>query len=286
MSAAIGPAMKVVFFQGIGSTFHQINRTVGILFSPESIIWPLKDLDEVIPLSWAAIGLQRWWMIPWYLFQMLFSIITLRPGAPYALDITKINIGHRDDVNALISDRESLLKPSDDYIAFGISRGALTTFVRYAYPSNAATADWNITDFGPKKMPKFVLLEGCPSSIPNAIIHRYSIFGTTFLVTAAEFLLRHFTRYDVDQAYSSSPLALHMHWPKDLPVAFVTSERDDVVPSAHTIMLASLLKERECQVHLLVLKDAHHTNYLTASKRDRQAYVSFVKDLEARYCSK
>ncbi len=78
---------------------------------------------------------------------------------------------------------------------------------------------------------------------------------------------------------------LSINGPKEIPIAFVTSRRDTGVPMEGTIRLVDRLRERgHKNVHLLVLDDAHHNNYLTASDRDRKNYIEFVSNLGRLYC--
>ena len=169
-----------------------------------------------------------------------------------------VDFGQEYDVSLLRSE------PSSD-IAFGISRGAATTFSRWAHASPNET------------LPQLVVLEGCPDSIGNVLNYRYGrrVGGVV------QQLLHRWTRY---RANGMSALASASRFPLDLPVAFVTSIQDKSVPASGTQAIVNLLRARgHKHVHLLVLQDAHHNNYYTASERDRSAYQTFVRLLQDRY---
>ncbi len=141
MTAAIPSHVQVVFFQGIFSTFYQVDRTVNTLFSSGSVsrIYSDTDLDEIVPF--------RFTLNPLYLLQMFFSWITGRWGAPYAIDISKVNIGQKSDINALLKRERRLNSLDEHYCFWNISWKALTTFVRYALESSYIKAS-QVRSFG------------------------------------------------------------------------------------------------------------------------------------------
>jgi len=99
-----------------------------------------------------------------------------------------------------------------------------------------------------------------------------------------EWLLGKFTSYNATLARTYSLLSLAARFPKDVPIAFVTSERDTKVQPAGTLRLVAALQTAGHQmIHVLVLKDADHDCSLTWSERDKAAYVDSVKDLHVKY---
>lgn len=249
---------QVVFFQGIFSSWYQVQRVADILFPNGSFVTHRQDLPEVLYFKHS-----EWTWNPMHWFMKIFTYL-FRTGPPYSINLADMNIAQTADVAELIQRDKDI--PLDQLISFGMSRGAATTFVRHAlYPERKA---------------KLVLLEGCPDSIPNVMEYRYGVQGATVV----EWLLTRLTSYDASFARTHSPLALAAHFPKDVPIAFVTSERDTKVQPAGTLRLvAALHAAGHKMIHVLVLKDADHDCSLTWSERDKTAYVDFVKDLHKRY---
>jgi pimeloyl-ACP methyl ester carboxylesterase len=253
---------RVVFFQGLGACMHQVNRVRNVLFPSHLIQMPKEDLPEIAYLRHPMRVPWFWW--PVHLCLCLCMWLFRAPHFPYSLLFWRLNIGQSRDIQALIERDQDV--PATELISFGISRGALVTFIRHAT--------------NPDRKARLVLLEGCPASIPATLDYRYG----RFLARCVEWLLCHFTRYNLLDATYASPLAMADMFPKDVPVAFVTSERDTSVPAQGTRDLVETLKRfGHTKVHMLVLKDAGHDTYLTASERDRRAYLEFVESLCVTY---
>lgn len=252
---------QVVFFQGIGASMHQVRRVANVLFPVDALKQPKDDLSEIIYPGHEHET--SWLWRPFHWVMMLFTRYLRFPYVSYSLHASKVNIGQEADVNALALRDRGI--PAEQLVSAGISRGALTTFVRHAK--------------SPDRKARLVLLEGCPDSIPNVLEYRYGQLAAD----GAEWFLERFTAYKKDNARRMSPLSLAPQFPQDVPVAFVTSERDTSVPAAGTLRLVEALKMAgHKKVHLLVLKDGNHNDYLT-SKRDRRAYLDFVKQLYDTY---
>lgn len=232
-------AATLVFYPGIFDELHQIYRVMECmdpLFENTIFLQYIPFVDRTTLRSF----LLRVWMFVCLLWE------------------GRVDFGQEYDVSLLRKE-----PPSD--IAFGISRGAATTFSRWAHADVLETR------------PKLVVLEGCPDSIGNVLNYRYG----KWVGGLVESLLTRSTRYRAD---GMSALASASVFPLDLPVAFVTSEKDTSVPASGTYAIVNALRSRGHQhVHLLVLKDAHHNNYYTASKRDRTAYQTFVRTLQDLY---
>src|SRR6185312_6124807 len=131
---------QVVFFQGIFSSWFQVQRVADILFPNASILKHQNDLPEI-----AYFDHSEWTWNPIHWSMWLFTLL-FRSGPPYSINLSEMNIAQAADVAALIQRDQGI--PAAQLISFGISRGAATTFVRHAlYPERKA---------------KLVLLEGCP----------------------------------------------------------------------------------------------------------------------------
>lgn len=252
----------VVYFQGIGTSKHQIERVVTAgLFARDEVHVPEKDLEEVVPRE------EFGWNVFFYLVAFIIQLKDVLAGvarAPlFALRFWKATVGGCADVQALKVRHESC---PDAKILFGISRGALVTFLYVAAGE------------GEFEGVKLVVLEGCPSSIPDVLKLRHP-----YLAPVMEWLLSVFTKYDPAIAKYYSAVKFASTFPHKIPVAFITSKADKSVPMASTLAIYQALADAgHPSLHLLVLDDAHHDKYATHSG-DCQKYAAFMQELRAKY---
>lgn len=254
---------RVVFFQGIGASMYQLLRA-RVLFSEEEAPLPDKDLPEVI---------HTWSLNPIHLIAMLFTkILFWFRGVSYtpchAIRYGLCNIAQSEDIFHHQQRMKAVdEKAKEDLICYGVSRGALVTFISIALNGHPPSL-------------KLVVLEGSPDSIPNVLEARYR----RFFGAIVEDILCTFTKYTRKDARTYSGLKLAANFPKDVPVALVTSEKDTVVPMANTLALANALKASgHTKVHLLCLKHASHDSYLTGHPDDRKDYIEFITNLRKLY---
>jgi len=256
---------SVVFFQGAFASAQQVQRLTthpDPLFQPHEIVPPPHDLPEIIYSPSIPCRALMW-------FANAFLLLLGRPGLhgdPYYIDVRRVNLAQQSDI-------EQCRERGVGDIAFGISRGAATTFAR-----------WAVDDIEHEtEQPSFLLLEGCPASIPHAIRFRYGDRVASWI----EWVLEHTTQYKAADARTLSPLALADRFPHTLPVAFVTAKHDTTVsPDDTHAIVAALLASGHPSVHVLELQDAHHNNYFVGSERDRHAYRAFVGNLKHLYLPK
>ena len=176
----------------------------------------------------------------------------------------RMNFGQYEDI-------EQCKKRGTADIAFGVARGAATTFVRWAL------VDQEINE---PAYPRFVLLEACPASLPHSLEYRYGKRIASWI----EYVLERITSYSSRDARILSPLAVAYRFPHTIPVAFVTSKRDAVVSFRDTHNLIDVLRlTGHPHVHVLELQDAPHHAYYEKSKRDRHAYKQFVSQMKHLY---
>jgi len=250
--------MSVVFFQGIFANFDQVNRVLhhhDPLFPECDLVSISNDLPEIITDTNSLSYTIQTWMVS-MVFGLLFRPYLVRP---YAIDYSALNFAQHNDI------AQHRLRGVGD-IAFGISRGAATTFSRWALDGTE----------GSGLRPKLLVLEGCPDSISNVLQHRFGDFLASYIESVMEII----TQYNKTIALQLAPIALAKQFPLDLPVAFITSLRDTKVPMQGTLDLAQALRERgHPHVYLLVLQDAGHNDYYTGSSRDHQAYKTFFQNL-------
>lgn len=148
--------------------------------------------------------------------------------------------------------------PNDDIILYGVSRGAATTF-------NACAC--NGYDFNRVRL---VVLEGCFDSI-DGLMHEYPFLNRSEkLQLLAKKALMKWTQFE-DQGLA--PINLIDAFPEEVPVIFITSEQDRIVPKACVQRLVTCLKERgKNPVYMLVLKHSSHPRYMMDNKEDTENY--------------
>ena len=235
--------MTLVFFPGIFDELTQIFRVQEKL----DPLFPNAQLLQSIPYKDRT-------------FSSLLNTVNhwIRKMLYVWLELPHTDIGQDVDVARLSADGVA-------DIAFGISRGAATTLTRWAHATTH------------EAVPRLVVLEGCPDSIHNVLRFRFG----SWMGACVEWMLQQLTLYRSDGA---SALKSVEHFPLHIPIAFVTSLGDTNVPASGTFDMVRRLRERgHRHVHLLVLQDAHHNNYYSASNRDRQAYKAFVHGLLEQY---
>ena len=194
----------------------------------------------------------------------------------HSIDWRELNLGQKGNRNEIKEKYYSLFKERkvDKIVLFGISRGAATIFASCCSSSNS----YNYVDSFAQV--KLVILEGCFDSVENVIAKRFP-FLFSFLASKALELL---TQYSKKEDQESSPLALVNFFPRRIPVAFITSEIDHVVPLTNTLNLVNALKNTGHEhVHLLVLKHSTHSTYASFHKEDQIRYQSFIHGLYKKY---
>jgi hypothetical protein len=159
--------------------------------------------------------------------------------------------------------------PGDDIILYGVSRGAATTF-------NACAC--NGYDF---QRVRLVVLEGCFDSI-DGLMCRYPVLsGSEKLQLFAKMALMKFTKFD---GRGVSPIDLIGQFPEGVPVIFITSESDRVVPKSCVQRLVTKLKKRgKNPLYMLVLKKSSHPRYMMDNKEDIENYRDCMHALYKAY---
>lgn len=177
----------------------------------------------------------------------------------------KISIGQETDISSHRNKHDAWLEQKDrssHLILWGVSRGTATTFCAMA------------KDNEKYKDVKLVILEGAIDSVENILQNRR--FGSV-----QKRGLNLFTAYRSD---GISPLSCVNEFPADIPVVFITSEIDKVVPCTNTQKIANALAERgKNDVFLLKLKKSSHPNYMFDDFEDRDNYETFIHAVYKRY---
>ncbi|MBA3660585.1 MAG: hypothetical protein H0W64_02560 [Gammaproteobacteria bacterium] len=185
-----------------------------------------------------------------------------------AYNIYQTSLGQETDMESHYAKYQALIKlhPDPDYkiILFGPSRGAATTinaFAKYKYD--------NV---------HLVILEGCFSSVEEVIANWVPSHTASQLLGRA---LGMFTQYHND---GPSPAKSVLSFPENIPVVFITSKKDRIVPCASTEKLAYELNAKgKNDVYLLKLENANHVNYMFSNKKDHDTYECFIHAIYEKY---
>lgn len=192
---------------------------------------------------------------------------------------SQISYGQESDIE---SHRKKYLswkqnQKNEGLILYGVSRGTAATF--------SAFATWKYPEV------KLVILEGAIDSMENVmtnILHnllRYDALAEAAvngLRNAVNWLNRNgLFGHNTD---GPSPLKLVNDFPKNVPVVFITSEKDTVVFPENTQNIASALHQRGSNdVYVLKLKNAWHPLYVYGNKEDHDTYETFIHAIYKKY---
>lgn len=169
----------------------------------------------------------------------------------YDIDLTKLNIAQEPDLTALLnhySDYVEETKP-DNMVLYGFSRGAATTFTFMA------------TKYAQHNHPivKAVVLQGCFDSI-RGTLNGWKRFDVN------KFLSRMLPNYVADRL---EPIHVVAEFPHAVPVLFITSKCDEVVPAKSTQKLAQALRQAgHPHVYILTVEHSPHSRYTSYHKED------------------
>lgn len=181
------------------------------------------------------------------------------------LNISKMSFGQETDITSHFKKYQlwQTQNPTSNLILWGVSRGAATTFnafARYKYPAV-----------------KLIILEGCFYSIDDILSHKFSQPIPTIVNSG----LSLFTQYHKN---GPSPGKHVEEFPVDVPVVFITSEVDNIVPCHSTEKLANALANKQKNdVYLLKLRRSSHPNYMFDDSEDRNQYETFIHAVYERY---
>lgn len=259
-----------------------INIATNVIFTPEIADVNLKPFDSYLsylnPINWVASGTT-------YLcnrrngFQ--FETLSAVPeSVVYHVPLFKnISIGQRTDIESHKKRYQHWLASKDRHdiaVFLGVSRGTAATF--------CALAEENY------EKAQLVILEGAIDSVENVIenrakklLHPYLAPKAKNTITSAfRFFKDHnIMQYDPD---GPSPLKYVDRFPENIPVVFITSKADAIVPRENTERIARALADRgKNEVYLLILERSSHPNYMFDDEIDRKTYQNFIHAIYEKY---
>lgn len=186
-------------------------------------------------------------------------------GYYYFIDIKKLNIGQEEDIKKIHEHYQNI--ETKYVIGYGVSRGAM------------ALINW-VGKCKPKKI-KALILEGTPTDLNTIEKHSLEWYNKIYYM-GVKFILPYISSYNPNSYYSKANV---LDLPKDLPILFITSLNDKMVPYNCTLeMYNNLLNNGYTRCKIVILKKPHHDNYLTDNEEDRITYLSevnnFLLDIE------
>lgn len=187
---------------------------------------------------------------------------------PYMLNLLGLNFGQMIDIKIFSQNYDQCCQNDllpEDIVLFGTSRGAATiiNFMALEYLKK------------PQKRVKAIILEGCFDSVAN--LTRFS-YPVSFISAY---------KHEGVSPITSSILKAFV-WIcnfYNIPVLFVTSDKDQRVPAERTVHLCSALKQAGLKdFYLLILKNSTHSAYLKDDPlHDSVVYQSMVHIFYKKY---
>lgn len=182
----------------------------------------------------------------------------------HSINVSKISLAQEGDVLAHFQKYQKwkMQYPNNDLILWGVSKGAATTFnamSTYQYPEV-----------------RLVVLEGCFNNLQEVF--------KSWHPQSVEALSRGLQMFTAFKLNGLTPEGCVQTFPRNVPVVFITSKLDRVVPAALTLKLAGKLAERgENPVYVLTLEKSRHGNYIFDDAKDRAAYENFMHAIYKEY---
>jgi predicted esterase len=278
---------KVVtwFYPGLGGSWMQALRYAGkegkegrsIPNAPLLMygLWPINP-PEVRILDSDGYFLSFLLALPW-----IFTTIITRIGVAlhgirnpqlYLLNVPLVSFAQRGDQEELLAEIQTRVRmygrPARTILA-GSSRGASTVLS-------------TVAQMPPEEQNQvhLVLLEGAFDTVSSVARARFG----PYLGPLITWVLTWATSYDPS---APTPLDLAKSFPAKVPVAFITSKADTVVPMAHTLALRDAVVAARGgnaeHVHVLVLEKSGHSFYANQDLADQTRYREFVDSLYRAY---
>lgn len=190
--------------------------------------------------------------------------------ANYSFNFGRGNIAQKKDIQALQKTYRAHLKkyPETDVVLYGDSRGSATIF--------------NFIALNNPPEVKAAIMEGIFDDVPHLLkhfIYNHKDHRTEQrLHTMLSWIMRSYKKrgpFPRDYAETIGDA---------IPMLFVTSRKDWLVPSQCTAYLYNRLRERgHRNVHILVLENSSHPGYMVDNPEDKQTYESVVHAFYKQY---
>lgn len=300
-----GKEVKTIFYQGILASQTQASKytgtrgfkgTTGERIVCEKAIDVIGDvfvkpeIDEIVPLTYEEYkNLDSLFINPITqisgiiskfqnkLYGITASYDTNNNGAlshtlqGHRVFLGKMNLGQEPDIANHKRKYDRCVKkfPNADIVLFGVSRGSAATFDAYS------TYHYDKV--------KMIICEGCFDSIEKVFAHRYpwvpQIIQRTLYILISRFIINH-------KPSGIAPINMVDRFVKNstIPVIFITSKTDNVVPTVCTKEIAQAVANAgHKKVYLLELQHSSHSRYMMDNEADRTTYQAFLHALYKTY---
>ena len=286
MTADLDDKVVTIFYPGLGGSYQQALPYAGpkgfdemsiphapkLLYGLHSTNPPEMTLWTQAPFFARHWNLLLWWPTGIVAMGVLNFVYGVRNSVAYTIDPRKINFAQKHDIKTCYNFIQSTInKPEQSNkknVLAGTSRGAstiLTTLVTYPMLADRVS---------------FVLLDGVFDSVPSIAEARLG----KRLGALAAWLMQHFTSYDPT---FDSPLVMAERFPTNVPVAFVMSKVDTIVPAANSMRVYdAVIKARggdKSHVHLCQLETSWHSRGPIDNLADQHKYRGFSDMLHGKY---
>lgn len=198
----------------------------------------------------------------------------------HTTNFSKFSLGQETDIESHRRKYDSWLQKenrSKSLILYGVSRGTIATFCAFAkekYREVKLVILEGALDSVPEVLPKAIASILKKDSISNRL-HKAVNIGLTFFEKC------HLIKYRSD---GPSPINSVNEFPEGVPVVFITSKADTVVPARNTESLAQALVNRgKNDIYLLKLERSSHPNYMFDDAEDRNLYETFLHAIYRKY---
>ncbi len=197
--------------------------------------------------------------------------------AYHSINLSEYSLGQSSDMESHYDKYKHWLAltgedKKDGLILWGVSRGTAATFCALTNPEYKDQY----------KNIKLVVLEGAVDSISNVIGKRFGRAAPLAAQTLNFFHQHKIIKYDNENG--PTPLNTVHNFPENIPVVFITSKIDTIVPPENTRHIAwELAKQKKNDIFLLELNSSTHPNYMFDNKEDHDRYEQFIHAIYERY---
>ena len=298
MTTTTTEPVHTIFFQGHGASRHQAAKyagpdgifiqsrggvTIDRVRLPNSLplLRNLYTYDELDEIDYAP----TWDPLYWLMQLVHYLVLTRWYGvegvthAPYNY-WTRDAIGGREDVEQLVAAVQACTRvhPGETIVLFGCSRGAATVLSALPRLNALGLCD---AEHGPVRL---ALVEAPFVNVTTAIIERWPRVSKFRLVPLLEWTLEKLTRYRRDQL-SPMQAVRDGRFPRALPIGFIASKADTVVPLGQTSWLATEICKRrgandKKSIEFLTLERASHNDMPLSA--ERETYKQFCDKMYAK----
>lgn len=127
--------------------------------------------------------------------------------------------------------------------------------------------------------PELIVIEGCYDSINSLLKSPEIPYIKKILFSWLRIFLK--TKFFAFRSRGIDPLLLAPYFPANIPIAFITSHKDNRVPYKNSLRLYNKISAHN--KYLLELKNSTHNGYACEHESDMRAYLYFLHGLYKKY---